>query len=188
MGSLFIPSKLLTRDNASLIITYMGTVGTNPSNQRLLSEILDITLVGEDGNLVTKLSPQLTICFPRPNVTRKSERVCLSFFNERKAKWECEDECLTTTDNAGDTVCGQTDHLTNFALLLMGGSSQKDQDPCQSVSQNETLSWISLGMVIGAILIVAVGVVAVEVRTRVERTRLEGVLHRAGVASTTPTV
>ena len=46
---------------------------------------------------------------------KKGNKVCLSYYDERAAKWKCQDECLTSANNL---LCGQTPHLTNFALLL----------------------------------------------------------------------
>ena len=56
----------------------------------------------------------------------------------------------------------QSHHLTNFALLLIGNDGE---DQCLSGKDN-TLAWVSLGMVAGAIVIVALSVVLVEVWVR----------------------
>ena len=58
--------------------------------------------------------------------------------------------------------CGQTDHLTNFALLLVGSDAD---DPCLSGKDN-TLAWVSLGMVAGAVVVVVFSVVLLEIRMR----------------------
>ena len=102
--------------------------------------------------------------------------MCLSFYDERKDKWRCEDKCLTTVASKGtpndstqeeSLLCGKTDHLTNFALLLTGSDGE---DPCGSGKVNDnTLAWISLGMVGGAVLVIFLSVLALEVRIRRER-------------------
>ena len=137
-------------------------------HQELGGTILDITLEDLDGNSVTQLDAPLVICFEQPNKTSsfKNRDVCLSYYDVKKAKWLCEDECLSFTGK-GEQLCGITDHLTYFAWLLSGAAGGNgDADPCSSFSQDNTLAWVSLGMVAGAILIVSLCVIVVEVRTR----------------------
>lgn len=54
---------------------------------------------------------------------------CLGFLDEGQdpPEWKCEDSCL---EDVGDNwLCGKTDHLTNFAILLGGeGGSSCDED------------------------------------------------------------
>ena len=104
-----------------------------------------------------------------------------------KDKWRCEDECLTnvatkgnnapnTGGNQENLLCGQTGHLTNFALLLIGNDGE---DPCQSGGKSNTLAWISLGMVGGAMLVVALSVLAVEVHFRWRQSQFNRKLSKA---------
>ena len=134
---------------------------------------MNITLLDGQGNSITQLDSPLTICLALPNTTKKGEEVCLSYYDERKDKWICEDECLTTSPAKGNRsnegtsaegyfLCGRTAHLTNFALLLTGNGA----DSCQPDNQDSTLAWISLGMVIGAILLVALCGFVIEMRIR----------------------
>ena len=136
-----------------------------------MSAILNITLLDSQGHSITQLDSPLIICFPLPdNAQIDPWRVCLSYYNEPKDKWICEDKCLTTAaSNAsksgpkgGNLLCGQTDHLTNFALLLIG---PEEEDPCQSGKDN-TLTWISVGFAGGAILAVAFSVFLLEIYFR----------------------
>ena len=171
MGALFVPPNLSNQANTTLVTSYMGGAPSNSFNQQVLSStVLNITLLDGQGNSITQLDSPLTICLALPNNTKKDKRVCLSYYDERKNDWRCEDDCLTTVGNnaaAGETkrenlLCGQTSHLTNFALLLKGNDRE---DPCKS-GDNNTLAWISLGMVGGAILFVFLSVVMVEVLFR----------------------
>ena len=77
-------------------------------------------------------------------------------------------------------MCGETSHFTNFALLLAGnGGSGGNADPCSSSSPDYTLPYVSLGMVAGAICLVLIGVVLVEVRVRIRghiRKKMDGVV------------
>ena len=186
VGALFVPPNLSNQANPTLITTYMGTAISSSSNQQVLrSTILNITLQDGEGNSLTQLDSSLTICLALLNETKKGKKVCLSYYNERKNKWICEDECLTTVAFKGSNVfngtkgehilCGQTDHLTNFALLLTGTDTE---DPCQSGRHN-TLAWISLGMVGGAVLLVSFSVLVVELHFRWGRIKLDRQLRAA---------
>jgi hypothetical protein len=139
---------------------------------------MDITLTDSDENPITQLDTPLTLCFERPKnfSSSKDKNVCLSFYDEARKKWKCEDECLANVANRS-VLCGQSDHLTNFALLL-SGSSGGNGNPCISASQDNTLAWISLGLVAGAILIVALSVIVIEIRTRLHTKKLDDQISR----------
>ncbi len=47
---------------------------------------------------------------------------CLGFFDEATSTWKCQDECLKK--NTKGQLCGNTDHLTTFAILLTGGGDR----------------------------------------------------------------
>jgi len=42
----------------------------------------------------------------------------LGSFDEDTGKWQCDDHCLE--EDSDGQLCGDVDHLTNFALLLSG--------------------------------------------------------------------
>jgi hypothetical protein len=160
--------------NTTLTTVYAGSTIGNPFNGQVLSSaVLNITLSDGQGRSITELDLPLTVCLALSNNTKKDERVCLSYYDEKKGKWRCEDECLTNINNrkngTGNLLCGETGHLTNFALLLSGQRGGQEEDPCQSISRDLTLSWVSLGFVLGAfVLIVLCGlVIEVNVRWRV---------------------
>ena len=144
----------------------------NATGQQLLSQILDIVLEDDQG-IITRLDSDLTICLRQENGTKKTERrACLSYYDERKGKWICEDSCLATTKDG--LLCGKTGHLTNFALLLTGGSNL---DSCQSDPDN-TISWISMGMIVGACVIIAFFVFLNEIRVRYYQYRQAALLKQ----------
>ena len=165
------------QENTSLTIIFSTNVPGTFSGQELGGTILDITLTDSEGEPITQLDTPLVICLELPNNTKidKANPPCLSYFDERKAKWRCVDECLTNPGK-DSLLCGQTDHLTNFALLLSGAAGGSGSDPCHSVSHDNTLAWISLGMVAGAVLIVALSVVVVEIRARWQVRRLNSAI------------
>ena len=123
LGSLFIPALLSSQPNVTLTVIGSSVEPAAPANQQLGSSILQITLVDSKNNSITDLDVPLTVCFVPSD--EENKRQCLSYYDERKAKWKCEDKCLTRTKEG--SLCGQTNHLTNFALLLLGPS---EEDPC----------------------------------------------------------
>ena len=168
-GSLLIPHHLSNQVNTTLTITFAINVPKNFSNQKLGGIILDIILEDAWGKSITLLDSPLVICLAPPKETKsfKANPPCLSFYNEREAKWTCEDKCLTNPGNERSLLCGETEHLTNFALLLSGNEGGSDRrDPCNSSSMDHTLAWVSLGLVAGAIVIIALSVVIIELRAR----------------------
>jgi hypothetical protein len=172
LGSLFIPPTLSNAVNTTLSVIYTPSVPRNFSAQSIAGAILDINLIDSNGVSVTQLDSPLTICLATPNKTKNTKGICLSFYNEAKAKWQCVDRCLTRPDANDDGLfCGQTDHLTNFALLL--GGNVGGGDPCSSASGDNTLSWISLALIIGAIVIISLSVIAIEVYFRWRASRLQ---------------
>ena len=93
------------------------------------------------------------------------KRACLGY-QDVKGRWICEDQCIKSSNG---TSCGVTSHFTNFAILLSGAGGGKGQDdPCRSSSQDYTLPYISLGFVAGAICIVLISVIFIEVWFRKE--------------------
>ena len=157
-GAISIPSGLSDRPLSTLTIQVTSGIPANFSRQ-LGGINLDITLLDSRGNLVTELDDPLTICLPRQKKAARKDS-CLGYFEEKKSRWKCEDTCLANKAEKS-LLCGETDHLTNFALLLAGNSA----DPC-SPPIEKTLSWISLGFVIGAIVLLLLSAVVIEIHTR----------------------
>ena len=155
------------------------TSSANDTNQRLGRTILDITLLDSQGNSITQLDLPLTVCLPQ--LPKKKGEACLSYFDEKQSKWICEDECLSSSAASllDNLWCGETDHLTNFALLLSGaGGNGVATDPCSSSSPDSTLSWVSLGMVAGAVVLISFCAFLAEIQVRWKRHQLESYLSR----------
>ena len=122
----------------------------------------------------------------------------MGFFNEETNEWECEDECLQKDDNG--QYCGETSkyhlfnidlslshfysyyllllftgHLTSFALLL-GGGQNGGGNGCDSSDFNYTLSWISFGLIVTSIILVAIAVFLNEMRYQNKKIRMKNTL------------
>ena len=164
VGSLVIPDGLTNQLETTLYITIVTNVPRNLSGQDFgAGTILNIVLVNNaNGELITELEAPLTICFAA-NKTKGNQ--CLGYFDEKKSKWKCEDKCLLRSKK-DKSLCGQTSHLTNFALLLRstggGGGGAEGDDPCGS-PPSLTLTWVSMGLIGGAIIIIGLAVVVIEV-------------------------
>lgn len=130
--------------------------------------VLDVVVTGPDGDVTEFGMEPVRLCFR--GVDTVNDR-CLGFVNADD-QWECEDYCLDTDGQEG--ICGNSDHLTNFAVLLdsRGGSNSR----CGSSSQDWRLVWASAALVCVAMLVVLAAVLVIEIRLRfnvsVDETRL----------------
>ena len=100
---LFVASPdLAVRRNATLTAAYYDrNPGRSTNQQELVSASINVTLADGRGNPITKLDSALTICLTPSNSSIKSDDVCLSYYDEEKGRWECEDKCLATISNKG---------------------------------------------------------------------------------------
>lgn len=89
----------------------------------VVSAVVDVRLL--DGTEV----PDTEICLRVSSDV--DDNSCLAFIDESLSppEWRCEDSCLTY-DSSTAQACGNTDHFTNFAILLDGGSA--GGSPCDS--------------------------------------------------------
>ena len=117
----------------------------------LASPVVDISVTGS-------LRGSVEICL---SATRSiSDNSCLGYIDESKnpPKWVCEDKCLQKSNGL---ICGETNHFTNFAILLGGdGSGNKDcsdgKDYVTGSVKGDVIlisSCIGLLIVLGAIFI-----------------------------------
>ena len=102
-------------------------------NSDVVSDIFDVSLVNPNA----RLGGDVEICL---KAQTNSKDLCLGYLDESKSppKWECEDRCLQIDDN--DLICGETDHFTNFALLL-DGKSGNGRSGCDDFDGWITNSW-----------------------------------------------
>ena len=95
----------------------LAAANGNTPSVSLLSEAVDISLASGE------ISGSLEICL---NTNSKSDKdACLGYIDEKTNEWKCEDYCLKSRN--GSYSCGKTSHLTNFAILLQGGSGSKNK-------------------------------------------------------------
>ena len=130
---------------------------TNIESNTIGNTIVDITILDFGGNSISELSGPIKICLAQE---KTNEDICLSFYNTKTEEWECQDKCLSRENNQ---YCGTTDHLTSFALLLQGGGNNGGK--CDS-SEDYVFAWLSMALLILAILIIIICVLLNEVRFR----------------------
>ena len=90
------------------------------SPRAALSVVIDVSLTSLNQSALQPDS-SIEICFGVSTDVSLRES-CLGYLNEEKEppQWECEDRCLKQRENF---ICGKTDHLTNFAILLTGSGN-----------------------------------------------------------------
>ena len=69
------------------------------------------------------------------------------------------------------------DHLTSFALLLAGGNRKCDGE------YDQTLLWVSVGFVAGALLLICISVLLIELYFTIRRVRRRQLVHRLELSS-----
>lgn len=184
VGSIIVPPALLGGVDPAVSQVMLGaqTVLLDSAarrvngNRRIGSVVSDITLSSPAG-LITRLSEPMKICF-QPSADEDNSERCLGYYDEDAMKWKCEDRCLSKEEDG--SYCGTTGHLTSFALLLGAGAEDCNSD------LNSVLAWISLGFVLGALCLIALAVVVIEVYVRVQQRRQKIFLRK--LASTTHTI
>lgn len=142
-----------------------------PVTQEVSSIVLDVTILSDSGEEVTKFEEPIELCFASSHA---ADDVCLGFYNA-KGEWECEDYCLTSQ---GSGVCGKTDHLTNFALLL--DSSAGSDEKCGSQSSDFLIIYLSIAFVGLAACIVVAAIVAYEIKHRLAMAEREASFRSIG--------
>jgi len=153
-GSLIIP-RGLSADSQTLEVSFVrDTLPSADSDSRVGSTIISIELFDDNGRRITQLDQPLIVCLEASSLAgHSSSQLCLSFYDEAEQAWVCEDNDLT--DSTDGQLCGETPHLTNFALLLSGGQDS-------SAGWDKTMSWLTLGFTAGAVGTILVSFVVME--------------------------
>lgn len=154
VGSVDVPDGL---DGDLTIVR--GSGPTRVGDIEIISPVIDIELV-RDGQQVTDLGDSLRICL---SADRPTDDSCLGFYDVERMEWRCQDRCLQEENGL---LCGETDHLTSFALLLGAGTSD-----CGSNEMDMTLFWLSVALLIAAGVLILISMVLVEVRIHVLRSK-----------------
>lgn len=132
-------------------------------DQSIVSEVVEITLRDLAGNLLTSFQDSVEICMAVPRGTAKKE-ACLGYLADDQ-EWKCEDRCLQereSSSSASKALCGNTPHFTNFAILLGHGAG----DDCTDRGIDEVITYLSVGLLCGAGVIIVISLILIEIRYR----------------------
>lgn len=78
------------------------------------SAVVQITIVDSYGQSAQPTG-NIEVCLHVPDTKKAVDDGCLSFFDEERQEWICEDPCLKIE---GSTACGTVNHLTKCACPL----------------------------------------------------------------------
>ena len=173
----FVPIRDSAGDQVGSVIVPDGTAGALVISgsaevtriEEIVSVVVDVTLISTDGTAVRKFDEDIEICL---ETDEDRDDVCLGFLDD-DGRWECEDYCL---DDSDGSLCGKTDHLTNFALLL----STVSGDRCGSESRSNVILYLSIGSIVFAIIVVIVAAIVLEARVRIKAYLLERKFRHLG--------
>ena len=174
VGGIYFPETFNSDSENTIEINLVSNIqgqevqNSNGDNVKLGNTIVDIIILDQFGNQVTKFSDPLTICLESSD---SNEDECLGYYDTEKKEWICEDDC---PEKDGGLVCGKTDHLTSFALLLQGGGNNGGK--CDSSEDDYVFAWLSMALLIFAILIIVICVLLNEVRFRLIHQRKKRIM------------
>jgi len=102
------------------------------------------------------------------------DTACLGFYHEPSGEWECEDNCPKRLKS--NELCGDTNHLTTFSILL--DSTGNENSPCggSSAGVDLVLTWVSAGMVLCFCCMSVLVTVAYEVHIRQKKRRFQSTM------------
>mmetsp|Transcript_855 Transcript_855/g.3125 ORF Transcript_855/g.3125 Transcript_855/m.3125 type:complete len:983 (-) Transcript_855:50-2998(-) len=158
IGVITVPGEVFP-DGGTIVVNPVD----NPSETGLqpISPIFDITIFDRNGDVVRSFGRDLEICIATPALDQADD-ICLGFFDEGKQEFVCEDPCVEEED---DQLCGTTDHLTSFALLLGGGEG--GTTTCDGDDGTDLLfTWLSIAFISAALVIVIIALVIIEIKVR----------------------
>ena len=112
------------------------------------------------------------ICIEADKNQQNTDDLCLGFLDESKnpPEWRCEDSCVQEVSNG--LFCGETDHFTNFALLLDG-----TRDDCEDSSEDLIYTWVSVAAIGVALCCICLIVVIIELSYQKKRINIRNTLR-----------
>jgi len=128
-GVVFVSIPQNTFPDGSIVVV-SSPQNVPETDQVLSSNVVDISAFTVRGRMVEPVGT-VEICLES---TSDDSDQCLGFLDTsvEPVEWRCEDKC---PKKRGRTFCGETDHFTNFALLL--GSVGADE--CESGASDELI-------------------------------------------------
>lgn len=149
-GSVTLPASSVEAGETLLIGPASPDATEAAADLEVASDIVNVVLEDIFG-ISVQPNGDIEVCLTVSDVDEAKDNGCLSFYDEDRDRWVCEDPCL---EFDGDTACGTTDHLTNFAVLLTGGNGDCSDDDDGYIFD---AGWKD-GVLVGSVFLVVVGV------------------------------
>ena len=140
--------------------------------------IVEVTAFNPQAQPVTRFAEPVKICLTVPPQTEE-EKSCLAFLND-DFEWECEDPCVSReTNDSGETLfCGNTDHFTNFAILLNPRNQGGRCDSTEDSNLELAVLIATIVSVSSAIILIIIGVILIEIRYQIVAYKLNKKLNK----------
>ena len=156
------PQTEATLPAGTLVNIESLSISMVPTGSIVSNTVLAITLQDENGAGVP-LTGNVELCFTASSLP-DFEEGCLAFVNGN-GEWECEDSCLQS-NNEGQ-VCGETDHFTNFAILLRSDTIGNNGGCATSNQENFALAIASAGCIAVSVVVVSLIILVSDIYLRI---------------------
>ena len=99
-----------------------------PADSSVTSTVANVTIIGAN------VTGKVQICFTLTEEITDKNKACLGYIDESfdPPEWRCEDHCLEEFDSQDNSLCGDTEHFTSFAVLFggiaNGGNCNEEED------------------------------------------------------------
>ena len=99
-----------------------------PADSSVTSTVANVTIIGAN------VTGKVQICFTLTEEITDKNKACLGYIDESfdPPEWKCEDKCLKKLDSQDNSLCGDTEHFTSFAVLFggiaNGGNCNEEED------------------------------------------------------------
>ena len=109
-GSVTLPASSVEAGETLLVGPASPDATAAAADLDVASDIVNVEI---ENLLGVSVQPNgdIEVCLTVSDVDEAKESGCLSFYDEDRDRWVCEDPCL---EFDGDTACGTTDHLTKY--------------------------------------------------------------------------
>ena len=115
VGTVLVPASAIEPGEVLVVGPPSEAAENAAQSLEVGSEIVQVTLTDIFGES-TQPSDDIEICLEVSDPDRAEEDGCLSFFDEERDVWVCEDPCLDLDDNL---ACGSTDHFTKYVYTAL---------------------------------------------------------------------
>ena len=113
VGTVLVPANAIAPGEVLVVGPPSEEAEIAAQSLDVASEIVQVTLIDIFGESAQP-TDDVEICLEVSDADRAEDDGCLSFFDEERGVWVCEDPCLELNDGL---ACGTTDHFTKYEHL-----------------------------------------------------------------------